>query len=79
LSDGQGEFKFALNIKRDGEKLIPEVPGGGDLSIVEIETKDPDVVNHDGDLSGAGTDSTHWKADQRRRGWRQMGSRWILG
>jgi len=54
VADGQGEFKFALNIKRDGEKLIPEVPGGGDLSIVEIETKDPDVVNMTATYQGQG-------------------------
>jgi len=53
-ADGQGEFKFALNIKKNGDKLTPEVPGGGDLSIVEIETKDPDVVNLTATYQGQG-------------------------
>ena len=54
VADGQAEFKFALNIKRNGDKLVPEVPGGGDLSIVEIETKDPDVVNMTATYQGQG-------------------------
>jgi len=53
-ADGQGEFKFPLNIKKNGDKLTPEVPGGGDLSIVEIETKDPDVVNLTATYQGQG-------------------------
>ena len=53
-ADGQGEFKLGLNIKRDGNKLVPEVPGGGDLVIVEIETKDPDVVNMTATYQGQG-------------------------
>jgi len=52
--DGQTEFKFALNIKKNGDKLVPEVPGGGDLNIVEIETKDPDVVNLTATYQGQG-------------------------
>lgn len=53
-ADGQGEFKLGLNIKRDGDKLVPEVPGGGDLIIVGIETKDPDVVNMTATYQGQG-------------------------
>ncbi len=53
-ADGQGEFKFGMNIKKSGDKLVPEVPGGGDLNIVEIETKDPDVVNMTATYQGQG-------------------------
>ncbi len=52
--EGQTEFKFGLVIKKDGDKLVPEVTGGGDLSIVEIETRDPDVVNMTATYQGQG-------------------------
>jgi len=54
IADGQGEFKLGLNIKRDGDKLVPEVPGGGDLIIVGIETSAPDVVNMTATYQGQG-------------------------
>src|SRR5262245_9451967 len=31
IADGQGELAFTLVIKRDGEKLVTEVPNAGDL------------------------------------------------
>ena len=52
--EGQTEFKFGLLIKKNGDKLVPEVTGGGDLGIVEIETRDPDVVNMTATYQGQG-------------------------
>jgi hypothetical protein len=52
--EGQTEFKFGLVIKKSGDKLVPEVTGGGDLSIVEVETRDPDVVNMTATYQGQG-------------------------
>ena len=52
--EGQTEFKFGLVIKKNGDKLVPEVTGGGDLSIVEVETRDPDVVNMTATYQGQG-------------------------
>lgn len=52
--EGQTEFKFGLLIKKNGDKLVPEVTGGGDLGIVEIETRDPDVVNMTATYQGNG-------------------------
>lgn len=54
IADGQGELPFTLVIKRDGDKLVTEVPGGGDMNIVGIEVKDPDVVNLTGTYQGNG-------------------------
>ncbi|MBO0859899.1 MAG: hypothetical protein J2P21_15825 [Chloracidobacterium sp.] len=44
IADGQGELPFTLVIKRDGDKLITEVPNGGDLNIVGIEVKESNEV-----------------------------------
>jgi len=41
---GQGEFPFALVIKRKGDKLVTEVPNAGDLNIVGIDVKEDDSV-----------------------------------
>ncbi len=54
VADGQGELPFTLVIKRDGDKLVTEVPGGGDLNVVGIEVKDPDVVNLTATYQGNG-------------------------
>lgn len=37
VADGQGSLPFTLVVKKDGEKLVAEVPGAGDLNIVGIE------------------------------------------
>jgi hypothetical protein len=42
--EGQGEFPFALVIKRKGDKLVTEVPNAGDLNIVGIEVKEDGAV-----------------------------------
>lgn len=54
IAEGQGELPLTLIIKRDGEKLVTEVPSGGDLNIVGIEVKDPDVVNLTATYQGNG-------------------------
>ncbi len=54
VAEGQGELPFTLIIKRDGDKLVTEVPGGGDLNVVAIETQDPDVVNLTATYQGNG-------------------------
>ncbi len=54
IADGQGELVFELVIKRDGEKLVTEVPSGGELNITTIEVKDPDVVNLTATYQGNG-------------------------
>ena len=42
--EGQGEFPFALVIKRKGDKLVTEVPNAGDLNIVAIDVQEDDSV-----------------------------------
>jgi hypothetical protein len=54
VADGQGEFSFSLVIASNGGSLKPSVPEGGDLNIVEIEVKDPDVVNLTATYQGQG-------------------------
>jgi hypothetical protein len=44
IADGQGELAFTLVIKRDGDKLVTEVPNAGDLNIVGVELKEGDAV-----------------------------------
>ncbi len=44
VADGQGELAFTLVIKRDGDKLVTEVPNAGDLTITGIEVKEGDAV-----------------------------------
>jgi hypothetical protein len=73
IADGQGELPFTLLIKRDGEKLVTEVPGGGDLQIVGIETKDPDVVNLSATFQG-----NPFQLPGKRAG-DEMGGKWEAG
>lgn len=54
VADGQGEMAFGLVIKKSGDKLVTEVPNGGDINIVEIEVKDLDVVNLTATYQGQG-------------------------
>lgn len=39
IADGQGELPMTLVIKSEGGKLKTEVPGGGDLNIVDIKVE----------------------------------------
>jgi hypothetical protein len=73
IADGQGELPFTLVIKRDGDKLVTEVPGGGDLQIVGVETKDPDVVNLSATFQG-----NPFQLPGKRTG-DEMGGKWEAG
>ncbi len=73
IAEGQGEVPFTLVIKRDGEKLVTEVPGGGDLIIVGIETKDPDVVNLSATFQG-----NPFQLPGKRTG-EEIGGKWEAG
>ncbi|MGH9935736.1 MAG: hypothetical protein ACREAM_05785, partial [Blastocatellia bacterium] len=44
IAEGQGELVFTLVIKRAGDKLVTEVPNGGDLNIIGVEVKEGDAV-----------------------------------
>lgn len=74
VADGQGELPFTLVIKRDGDKLVTEVPGGGDLNVVAIEAKDPDVVNLTATYQGNGPIPLNGK-----RTGEDMGGKWEAG
>lgn len=54
MAEGQGELTFTLVIKRNGDKLVTEVPGSGDLNITDIEVKEGDVVNLTATYQGNG-------------------------
>src|SRR5262245_60234976 len=43
-AEGQGGLDFTLVIKRNGDKLVTEVPNPGDLNIVGIEVKEDSVT-----------------------------------
>jgi hypothetical protein len=73
IADGQGELPFTLVIRRDGDKLVTEVPGGGDLQIVGVETKDPDVVNLSATFQG-----NPFQLPGKRTG-DEMGGKWEAG
>ncbi len=75
VADGQGEFTLGLVIRKNGDKLVTEVPGGGDLNIVEIEVKDPDVVNLTATYQGQGPIPLTGK----RTGPDEMGGKWEAG
>jgi hypothetical protein len=74
VADGQGELPFTLVIKRDGDKLVTEVPGGGDLLITGIEVKDGDVVNLTATYQGNGPIPLPGK-----RTGSDMGGKWEFG
>lgn len=74
IADGQGELAFTLIIKRDGEKLITAVENGGDLNVVNIEVKDPDVVNLTATYQGNGPIPLPGK-----RAGAEMGGKWEFG
>jgi len=73
IADGQGELAFTLVIKRDGEKLVTEVPGAGDLNITGIEVKEGDAVT----LS-ATFQSNPFLLPGKRTG-NEMGGKWEAG
>jgi hypothetical protein len=74
IADGQGELVFTLVIKRDGEKLVTAVENGGDLNVVSIEVKDPDVVNLTATYQGNGPIPLPGK-----RTGAEMGGKWEFG
>lgn len=73
IADGQGELPFTLIIKRDGDKLLTEVPGAGDLTIVGIEVKDPDAVTLNAAFQG-----NPFPLPGKRTG-DEMGGKWEAG
>src|SRR5262249_25964633 len=73
-AEGQGELPLTLIIKRDGDKLITEVPGGGDLLITAIEIKDGDCVSLSATYQGNGPIPLPGK---RTSG--EMGGKWEFG
>lgn len=75
VADGQGEFSFSLVIANQGGALKTSVPEGGDLNIVEIEVKDPDVVNLTATYQGQGPIPLTGK----RVGTDEMGGKWEAG
>src|SRR5262245_26385577 len=74
IADGQGELAFTLVIKRDGDKLVTEVPSGGDLNITSIEVKEGDVVNLTATYQGNGPIPLPGK-----RTGSDMGGKWEFG
>lgn len=72
-ADGQGEFPFTLVIKRNGEKLVTEVPNPGDLNIVGIEVQDGDAVTLSATFQG-----NPFQLPGKRAG-NEMGGKWAAG
>jgi len=71
--EGQGEFPFALVIKRKGDKLITEVPNAGDLNIVGIEVKEDGAVTLSAKYQG-----NLFQLPGKRDG-NDMGGKWAAG
>jgi hypothetical protein len=71
--EGQGEFPFALVIKRKGDKLVTEVPNAGDLNIVGIEVKE------DGDVMLSATYQGRPFQLPGKRDGNDMGGKWGAG
>jgi hypothetical protein len=74
VADGQGELTFTLLIKRDGEQLVTEVEGAGDLSITGIAVKDPDEVKLTAMYQGQGPIPLNGK-----RTGDELGGKWVAG
>jgi hypothetical protein len=74
VADGQGELTFTLLIKRDGEQLVTEVEGGGDLNITGIAVKDPDEVKLTATFQGQGPIPLNGK-----RTGDELGGKWAAG
>jgi hypothetical protein len=73
VADGQGELPFTLVIKRDGDKLVTEVPNAADLNIVGIEVKDGDAVTLSATFQG-----NPFQLPGKRNGG-EMGGKWEAG
>lgn len=74
VADGQGELPFTLLIKRDGDQLVTEVEGGGDLNITGITVKDPDEVTLTATYQGNGPIPLNGK-----RTGDELGGKWAAG
>lgn len=74
IAEGQGELPFTLVIKRSGDKLVTEVPSGGDLNVTGIEVKDGDVVNLTATYQGNGPIPLNGK-----RTGNELGGKWEFG
>jgi hypothetical protein len=74
IADGQGELPFTLLIKRDGDQLVTEVQGGGDLNITSITVKDPDEVTLTATYQGNGPIPLNGK-----RTGDELGGKWAAG
>lgn len=73
VADGQGELTFTLVIKRNGDKLVTEVPNPGDLNIVGIEAKEGDIVTLSATFQG-----NPFQLPGKRTG-NEMGGKWAAG
>jgi len=71
--EGQGEFPFALVIKRKGDKLVTEVPNAGDLNIVGMEVKEDGSVTLSATYQG-----NPFQLPGKRDG-NDMGGKWAAG
>jgi hypothetical protein len=74
VADGQGELAFTLLIKREGDELVTEVEGGGDLNITGITVKDPDEVSLSATYQGNGPIPLNGK-----RTGDELGGKWAAG
>jgi hypothetical protein len=72
-ADGQGELAFTLVIKRNGDKLVTEVPNAGDLNIVGIEVTGGDAVTLSATFQG-----NPFQLPGKRAG-NEMGGKWSAG
>ncbi|HZF38561.1 MAG TPA: hypothetical protein VE715_07045, partial [Blastocatellia bacterium] len=72
-ADGQGDLSFTLVIKRNGDKLVTEVPNGGDLNIVGIEVKEGDAITLSATFQG-----NPFQLPGKRIG-NEMGGKWAAG
>src|SRR5262245_53674694 len=73
IVEGQGDFPFALVIKRKGDKLVTEVPNAGDLNIVGIEVKEDGAVTLTATYQG-----NPFQLPGKRTG-NDMGGKWAAG
>jgi hypothetical protein len=69
----QGDFPFALVIKRKGDKLVTEVPNAGDLNIVGIEVREDGTV-----MLSATYQGNPFQLPGKRDG-NDMGGKWAAG
>jgi hypothetical protein len=72
-ADGQGDVSFTLVIKLAGNKLVTEVPNGGDLNIVGIDVKEGDEVTLSATFQG-----NPFQLPGKRTG-AEMGGKWAAG